>query len=238
MKRLLAYLIVVISLGLTFSVNSNAASGKGLCINGLIKGSTTANVTKLKNINKVIPGFGKCSEKEFLSKKNYPSEYKKLKKMVGVMSSSKPIPLIKILYVINNTDIFDKYNEEKNRLAELSQTQKVAKKISNKTSLTLAEEDKLKAHLFKCWSLPLGLPINEDLLVRIKLKLKPDGSIIKTEILDHSRMNKPGQAYYKVLTESVLRAIKNCQPLPVPIAGYERWKDLQLNFDAREMLEG
>jgi hypothetical protein len=24
----------------------------------------------------------------------------------------------------------------------------------------------------------------------------------------------------------------------VPTTGYERWKDLQLNFDAREMLEG
>jgi hypothetical protein len=24
----------------------------------------------------------------------------------------------------------------------------------------------------------------------------------------------------------------------VPTTGYERWKDLQLNFDAKEMLEG
>ena len=24
----------------------------------------------------------------------------------------------------------------------------------------------------------------------------------------------------------------------VPTTGYERWKELQLNFDAREMLEG
>jgi hypothetical protein len=26
--------------------------------------------------------------------------------------------------------------------------------------------------------------------------------------------------------------------LRVPTSGYERWKELQLNFDAREMLEG
>ena len=43
---------------------------------------------------------------------------------------------------------------------------------------------------------------------------------------------------YKVLAESALRAIKLCQPLRVPTTGYERWKELQLNFDAREMLEG
>jgi len=104
--------------------------------------------------------------------------------------------------------------------------------------LTLSEEDALKAQIFGCWSIPLGLPFDEDLLVRIKLQLKPDGSIIKTEILDHARMNRPGQAFYKVLAESALRAIKLCQPLRVPSAGYERWKNMQLNFDAREMLEG
>mgnify|MGYP006139904645 CR=1 FL=1 len=104
--------------------------------------------------------------------------------------------------------------------------------------LSLSEEDALKAQIFGCWSIPLGLPYNEDLLVRIKLQLKPDGSIIKSEILDHVRMNKPGQGFYKVLAESALRAIKLCQPLRVPSTGYERWKDLQLNFDAREMLEG
>ena len=104
--------------------------------------------------------------------------------------------------------------------------------------LSLSEEDALKAQIFGCWSIPLGLPYDQNLLVRIKLQLKPDGSIIRSEILDHARMNKPGQGFYKVLAESALRAIKLCQPLRVPSAGYERWKNLQLNFDAREMLEG
>ena len=104
--------------------------------------------------------------------------------------------------------------------------------------LSLSEEDALKAQIFGCWSIPLGLPYSENLLVKIKLQLKPDGSVISSEILDHARMNKPGQGFYKVLAESALRAIKLCQPLRVPSTGYERWKNLQLNFDAREMLEG
>ena len=116
-------------------------------------------------------------------------------------------------------------------------TQDQDRNIEN-TGLTLSEEDALKAQIFGCWSIPLGLPYNEDLLVRIKLMLEPDGSVTKTEILDHARMNKPGQGFYKVLAESALRAVKLCQPLRVPSTGYERWKELQLNFDAREMLEG
>ena len=116
-------------------------------------------------------------------------------------------------------------------------TQDQQKNLEN-AGLSLSEEDALKAQIFGCWSIPLGLPYNEDLLVRIKLQLNPDGTISQSEIIDHARMNKPGQGFYKVLAESALRAIKLCQPLRVPTTGYERWKELQLNFDAREMLEG
>ncbi len=128
---------------------------------------------------------------------------------------------------------------------DLAETTKKVDKISQSndnsmefSKLTLSEEDALKAQIFGCWSIPLGLPYNENLLVRIKLKLKPDGTLINSEILDHARMNMPGQGFYKVLAESALRAIQLCQPLKVPTSGYERWKDLQLNFDAREMLGG
>ena len=106
------------------------------------------------------------------------------------------------------------------------------------SGLTLSEKDALKAQIYGCWIIPLGLPYNENLLVRIKIELKPDGSITKTEILDHARMNKPGQGFYKVLAESALRAVKLCQPLRVPSTGYERWKTITINFDAREMLGG
>ena len=111
-------------------------------------------------------------------------------------------------------------------------------KTSFVSGLTLSEEDALKAQIFGCWSLPLGLPYQKNLMVRIKLRLKPDGTVLRSEVLDHARMNKPGQGFYKVLAESALRAIRICQPLRVPPTGYERWKDLQLNFDANEMLRG
>ena len=133
---------------------------------------------------------------------------------------------------------------DKSKVESAETTKKIDKITQNQDKsvvsrgLSLNEEDALKAQIFGCWSIPLGLPFNEDLLVRIKLQLKPDGSIMKSEILDHARMNKPGQGFYKVLAESALRAIKLCQPLRVPSTGYERWKNMQLNFDAREMLEG
>ena len=139
----------------------------------------------------------------------------------------------------NIAALIDKSKEENAEVLKTNNdtTQDQERNVEN-TGLTLSEEDALKAQIFGCWSIPLGLPYNENLLVRIKLKLKPDGTVSKTEILDHARMNKPGQGFYKVLAESALRAVRLCQPLRVPSTGYERWKELQLNFDAREMLEG
>ena len=144
--------------------------------------------------------------------------------------------------IFDPTDIAALIDKSKENLAEtveksnkVTQSQDESMKLSG---LTLSEEDALKAQIFGCWSIPLGLPYNENLLVRIKLKLKPDGTIIDSEIIDHERMNKPGQNFYRVLAESALRAVQLCQPLRVPTTGYDRWKDLQLNFDAREMLEG
>ena len=139
----------------------------------------------------------------------------------------------------NIAALIDKSKEESaetiNKIDKITQDQQ--KNLEN-SGLSLSEEDALKAQIFGCWSIPLGLPYNENLLVRIKLQLNPDGTVSQSEILDHARMNKPGQGFYKVLAESALRAIKLCQPLRVPTTGYERWKELQLNFDAREMLEG
>ena len=135
--------------------------------------------------------------------------------------------------------LIDKAKEEealkRNKIDKLTQS---SVKNSFATGLTLSEEDALRAQIFGCWSVPLGLPYDKDLLVRIKLKLKKDGTIMKSEILDHQRMNRPGQKFYKVLAESALRAVRLCQPLKVPPTGYEKWKDIQLNFNPAEMLKG
>tara|TARA_B100000941_G_scaffold289253_1_gene267837 strand:- start:668 stop:1471 length:804 start_codon:yes stop_codon:yes gene_type:complete len=144
--------------------------------------------------------------------------------------------------IFDPTDIAALIDKSKENLADTDKKSKNITQSQDKSldvsGLTLSEEDALKAQIFGCWSVPLGLPFNENLLVRIKLKLKPDGTIIDSEILDHARMNKPGQNFYRVLAESALRAVQLCQPLRVPSTGYERWKNIQLNFDAREMLEG
>jgi len=172
-------------------------------------------------------------KKKLVKKKQNPEEVKEQIRQVSEFEKKELFDPNQIAALI------DKSKEE--TAETLKKNQKLTQssvKTSFATGLTLSQEDALKAQIFGCWSLPLGLPYQQNLLVRIKLRLRPDGTVSKSEILDHARMNKPGQGFYKVLAESALRAIRICQPLRVPPTGYEKWKDLQLNFDANEMLKG
>jgi|TARA_Y100000590_G_scaffold275276_1_gene309058 hypothetical protein len=175
----------------------------------------------------------KKEKKEIVKKKQNPEEVKLQVRQASEFEKKELFDPNQIAALI------DKSKED--TAETLKKNQKLTQsnvKTSFVSGLTLSEEDALKAQIFGCWSLPLGLPYEENLLVRIKLRLRPDGTVLRSEILDHARMNKPGQGFYKVLAESALRAVRICQPLRVPPTGYERWKDLQLNFNATEMLKG
>ena len=229
----------------------------------LIQITDKTNIPFAPKAKKIIEKI-KEKEKKLVSEQAPPKKVKKIKpdsvpmpddkvKKVEKIKEDKQNPEkidneVKQVSEFEKKELFDPNNIaaliDKSKI-ETSETTKKTDKITQdqqksieNIGLSLSEEDALKAQIFGCWSIPLGLPYNENLLVRIKLQLNPDGTISQSEILDHARMNKPGQGFYKVLAESALRAIKLCQPLRVPTTGYERWKELQLNFDAREMLEG
>ena len=172
-------------------------------------------------------------EKKLVKKKQNPEEIKPQIRQSSEFEKKELIDTNQIAALIDKAKEEEAVkNKSTNKLTQSSV------KNSFATGLTLSEEDALRAQIFGCWSIPLGLPYDDNLLVRIKLELKKDGTIIKSEILDHERMNKPSQKFYKILAESALRAVRLCQPLKVPPTGYDKWKDLQLNFNPTEMLKG
>ena len=175
----------------------------------------------------------KKEEKQIVKKKQNPEEIKPQIRPASEFEKKEIVDTNQIAALIDKAK-----EEEAVKQKKSDKVTQSSKKNSFATGLTLSQEDALRAQIFGCWSVPLGLPYDEDLLVRIKLKLKKDGTILKSEILDHQRMNKPGQKFYKVLAESALRAVRLCQPLKVPPTGYDKWKELQLNFNPTEMLKG
>ena len=95
---------------------------------------------------------------------------------------------------------------------KISQSQDDTMDIS---ALTLSEEDSLKAQIFGCWSIPLGLPYDENLLVRIKLQLKKLVPVHK--VADFKRNDKSvifkEMALFKIVgsTNKIKKAINACK---------------------------
>ncbi|MEX1152378.1 hypothetical protein [Parvibaculum sp.] len=104
--------------------------------------------------------------------------------------------------------------------------------------LTLSEKDALKVQMRRCWSVPAGAPNAEQLVVRIKIYLNQDGSLARPpELLDRSKLITGG-SYYQAAADSAMRAIRLCQPFKMPPDKYASWREIDMNFDPREMLGG
>ena len=116
----------------------------------------------------------KKEEKKIVKKKQNPEEVKPEIRQASEFEKKEIIDTNQIAALI------DKAKEEETvKQKKKDKITQSSKKNSFATSLTLSEEDALRAQIFGCWSVPLGLPYDEDLLVRIKLNLKKDGTIMK-----------------------------------------------------------
>ena len=72
----------------------------------------------------------------------------------------------------------------------------------------------------------------EIVIWKIKLRSK------KIEMLDHVKMNTPGQETFRTVAESVKRAVQLCNPIKnLPTSSYDKWKNMILNFNPEEMLK-
>ena len=100
--------------------------------------------------------------------------------------------------------------------------------------MTASQEASLDAWMIKtylaCWN-PAAQPADADSYVaRVRLKFKPDGSLLKPPKL----VNPPSDPAQKPQAKSVLQAVKACDPLPMPAeyrSFYEQWKTKTIHFD-------
>jgi len=95
-------------------------------------------------------------------------------------------------------------------------------------------ESAIAAQVSRCWSAPAGAKYAEELVVRIRINLAPDGQLIGTpKILDTSRMRSDG--FFRAAAEAARRAIQRCGKLELPVQDYDIWKEVVLNFDPSKM---
>lgn len=102
--------------------------------------------------------------------------------------------------------------------------------------LSVREQDLLRsqisAQLRQCWKLPGGGGGIETIVVTVRWRLFPDGSLDGEPALEAPQSGP----VYQIAAEAAMRAVKACSPFTLPQDKYWAWKSIIWDFDPREML--
>lgn len=99
------------------------------------------------------------------------------------------------------------------------------------TIMSVNEIDALRAKIAQCWSPPPGGLGADAIIVKVRLQLNEDGSLIGYP----SVANSGGSPFFQAAADSAVRAVFQCQPYTLPSQKYSVWRDIILTFDPRQM---
>jgi hypothetical protein len=164
-----------------------------------------------------------------------------------------PVPQIKIIKPTPTVDRPDQPKSKKqilqdadavlNKILAQAKTPKNAKTSTrivqgagNQSLATADLADALKSQIYKCWSPPIGAPNANDLVVDFDLQLNTDGTVMGRPQLSGNSASAMGNPYTRAAAEAASRAIYQCAPYNLPAKRYNDWRDINLRFDPREMM--
>lgn len=113
------------------------------------------------------------------------------------------------------------------------ETPKKVRGQSNGSEMTMSvnEIDALRARIAQCWSPPPGGLGAEQIVVKVRLKLNQDGTLVGYPTI----ANRGSSPFFQAAADSAVRAVFQCQPYSLPPEKYALWRDMILNFDPSDM---
>ena len=101
--------------------------------------------------------------------------------------------------------------------------------------MSLSELDALRQRLARLWTPPAGAKDPQELVVQVRIQLKPDGTLAAAP----TPLNRGNSALFVAARDSAMRAVYRGQPYDMlKPEHYELWKDIEVTFDPRDMLRG
>jgi outer membrane biosynthesis protein TonB len=110
---------------------------------------------------------------------------------------------------------------------------KKVKGQSNGTEMTMSvnEMDALRTRIADCWTPPPGGLGADRIVIKLRLKLNEDGTLVGYPTI----ANSDSSPFFQAAADSAVRAVYQCQPYELPAAKYALWRDMILNFDPSDM---
>lgn len=115
----------------------------------------------------------------------------------------------------------------------LNDTPSIGTSKGTARQLTQSELDALRARLAQLWNPPAGAQNPQELVVAIRIRLKPDGTLAAPP-----QVTTSGQSpLFMAARDSAIRAVFRGQPFDMlRPETYELWKDIEVTFDPRDMI--
>jgi hypothetical protein len=113
------------------------------------------------------------------------------------------------------------------------ETPKEVKGQSDGTQMTMSvnEIDALRARIAQCWNPPPGGLGADEIVVKLRLRLNEDGTLVGYPTI----ANRGSSPFFQAAADSAVRAVYQCQPYALPSEKYALWRDMILNFDPGDM---
>jgi hypothetical protein len=123
--------------------------------------------------------------------------------------------------------------DDPNPVEPSDEPKKKVKGQSNGTEMSMSvnEIDALRARIAGCWTPPPGGLGADQIVVKLRLKLNEDGTLVGYPTV----ANSGSSPFFQAAADSAVRALYQCQPYELPKAKYALWRDMILNFDPSDM---
>lgn len=103
--------------------------------------------------------------------------------------------------------------------------------------MSLSETDAIRSQFIPCWHAPAGAKDAANLAVRVKVQLQQDGTVLGAQISPDQSSRYSSDTYFRAAADAAVRAVHKCSPLKnLPADKYGTWKDMEINFDPKDML--
>lgn len=133
--------------------------------------------------------------------------------------------------------LLDKRDPQRNASAgeQLNLAPSLGAATGNAARLSQSEIDALRSRLISLWNPPIGIQNPQDFVIRIRIQLGKDRKLSAPPTV----LSSGNGTLYNSARDSAVRAVFQAQPFDMlKPEHYETWKDLEVNFDPRDMFHG
>jgi colicin import membrane protein len=117
----------------------------------------------------------------------------------------------------------------------LNSTASLGAPSGKSAQLSMSELDALRQRLAQLWTPPAGAKDPQEIVVQVRIQLKPDGTLAGPPMATNSGKS----ALFMAARDGAMRAVFRGQPYDMlKPEHYEQWKDIEITFDPRDMIRG